>query len=1028
MTQCLESKSRAAWLIAERAEGLYRDQLDARYRRTDQLFAILLVLQWSLAYTFAVLISPYAWDGESVALHVHVWASILLGGAIVSLPLALALYRPGETVTRHVVALGQMLMGALLIHLAGGRIEVHFHVFGSLAFLALYRDWKVLITASAVVAADHFLRGIIWPQSVYGILTVSPSRWLEHASWVVFEDIVLIRGCLLSLGELREIALRQAELEAARAKVEQTVQERTADLSRANEALTRQAAELRESQTLMSLVIETAPDAIVTIDQENRVVEFNPAAERMFAHAKTEASGRRLDELIIPPAHRQEHLDAVARCLENGNGRSVGLCREMTALRADGSEFPVEFTFNSVSRQGLAPLFVSFIRDITSRKLAEESLRDAAETALAASRAKSEFLANMSHEIRTPMNGVIGMTELTLETELTPRQRDYLGLVKTSAESLMTVINDILDFSKIEAGKLSLDAVPFALRTVLDETLQVLALRAHAKGLELACRVASDVPDALVGDPVRLRQVLVNLIGNAIKFTEQGEVIASFALERDGLDGITLRVAVADTGIGIPTEKLRTIFQPFEQADGSTTRRFGGTGLGLTISANLVELMGGQIWVESKPGIGSTFWFTVRLRVPSQDVACASESNQVQLEGLLVLIVDDNATNRIILNELLTNWGARPIAVDGGPAALDALRAASARGEPIPIALIDGMMPGVDGLDLAEQIRREPWISRVRLLLLTSAGQVEDVARYRALEISACLTKPVRQSELFDALMKAMTRWSRPEDVRGAPPTIEDPRDPVAARTELQILLAEDHPVNQKVAVRMLQHEGHSVVVAANGREAVELLERGSFDLVLMDLQMPEMDGFEALCAIRERETKTGAHVPVIALTAHAMQGDRERCLRAGFDGYLAKPIRRADLEEALSGLEHDRPGTPELADSVLAGLNRICTGDDDFARELAETFLESAPSCLAGINAALRDGDLAALATHAHGLNGISRSIGASELASACGELERAGRRADWNAARPAATRVYNSWRRVRAALEQLLVVEIDK
>jgi len=1028
MTQWMATEPGPAKSTVDRADRMYREQLNAGYCRIDQLFAILLVQEWLIAIAFALWLSPYAWAGESIALHVHVWAAIILGGAIVSLPVTLALMRPGAATTRHAVAIGQILMSALLIHLGGGRIEVHFHVFVSLAFLALYRDWKVLITASVIVAVDHFLRGIYWPRSVYGIATISPWRWVEHSAWVVFEDMVLIRGCLQSLRELHEIAFRQAELETAHARVELTVQERTADLYRANEELTRQAAELRESQALMASIVETAPDAIVTIDHLSRVLEFNPAAEGIFGYSKGEVVGRRLDGLIIPPAARKAHNDGLAQYLATSEGRAIGRRIEVTSINACGTEFPAELTINPVNRQGLPPLFVGFIRDITARKIAEESLRDAAQTAQAASRAKSEFLANMSHEIRTPMNGVIGMTELALDTELTSRQREYLGLVKSSADSLLTVINDILDFSKIEAGKLSLHQVPFALRAALDETLQALALRAHTKGLELACRIGLDVPDALIGDSGRLRQVLVNLIGNAIKFTERGEVIAGVAVENAGSDEVTLRVAVADTGIGIPADKLRTIFQPFEQADGSTTRRFGGTGLGLTISAKLVELMGGRIWIESEPGVGSTVWFTAKLGVQSHDASCRSEPNLPQLEGLPVLIVDDNATNRLILKEVLTSWGARPIALDCGPVALDALRSAAARGEPIPIALVDGMMPEMDGLDLAEHIRSEPWIAAVRLLLLTSAGQPEDMTRCRALKISACLTKPVRQSELFDAVMKAMAPWDPPEEIPHPHFDASALSGPVSAQRGFRVLLAEDHLVNQKVAVRMLQHQRHSVVVAPDGRLALEALRNGRFDLVLMDLQMPEMDGFEALKAIRDREAVTGEHMPVIALTAHAMHGDRERCLRAGFDGYLAKPICRADLEEALAALDLGTPDMPDPEHEILTGLTEICGGDDDFARELAESFLESAPVCLVGIDTALRNGDLRALAAEAHALNGISRTIGAADLAKACKQLETAGIRAELNAAATAATRLGEAWERVRTALENLLVLEVEK
>jgi two-component system sensor histidine kinase/response regulator len=1010
---------------AERAAQRFKQLLKVGHSRTDYLFAFLLLLEWSGAVAFALLVAPDTWAGDAVALQANVWAAIVLGGEIVGLPIVLALVMPGRAVTRHVVAVSQMLMSALLIHLSAGRIEAHFHVFGSLAFLALYRDWKVLISASIVVALDHFLRGIFWPMSVFGSLTVSPWRWAEHSAWVVFEDVVLIHGGFQSLRELRELASRQADIEVANASMEQEVQDRTAELRLANGELTRQAAELLESKNLMASIVETAPDAIVTINHRGRVTEFNPAAEAIFGYDKRESIGRHLEELIIEPSR----YDALNGLFTGGEIAFVRCGFEAAALRSDGTEFPAELTITSVDRAGASPLYVGFLRDLTSRKLAEESLRQAAEIAQAASRAKSEFLANMSHEIRTPMNGVIGMTELALDTELTPRQREYLGLVKSSADSLLTVINDILDFSKIEAGKLSLDFSPFSLRNALDETLQALAVRAHSKGLELACRIAPEVPDAVIGDLGRLRQVMVNLVGNAIKFTERGEVVASVALEESADETVNLRIAVADTGIGISAQNVHAIFRPFEQADGSTTRRFGGTGLGLTISSKLVELMGGRIWVQSEPGVGSTFWFTVKLGLHPHDASSCGEPEVPLLEGLPVLIVDDNATNRLILEEVLKNWGARPTAVNCGSAALEELRAALDRGEPYPIALVDGMMPAMDGLELAGLIRGRPAIADVRILLLTSAGQPDDTSRCRALDISACLTKPVRQSELFDALMKGMAFWNRSERVHPPRHTAGQRLGPLTALEPLNVLLAEDHPVNQKVAVRMLQHQGHKVAVASDGRQAIVALEAGRFDVVLMDLQMPEMDGFEALREIRAREPLTGRHIPVIALTAHAMQGDRERCLEAGFDGYLAKPIRQADLHKVLQELKHDEgPDMSENQQPVLVGFSEICGGDDDFARELALSFLESAPGCIAGIETALESGDLRALTAQAHGLSGISRTIGAKQLATVATDLEAAGRGADLAAAANLAPGLSAAWDQTRAALEQLLLVEIQK
>jgi PAS domain S-box-containing protein len=1037
------AKTGSGQSVVDRTDELFTEQLRAGYCRADHLFAGLLILEWAAAESFALMVSPYSWSGVSVSIHVHVWAAMLLGGGIVSLPIFLALVRPGEASTRHAVAIGQMLMSALLIHLSGGRIETHFHVFGSLAFLTLYRDWRVLITASAVVALDHFVRGIFWPRSVYGVLTASPWRWVEHAGWVVFEDIVLVRGCLQSLKELRELACRQTEVETAHAGVERLVEERTAKLEQLNAALNAEVAErrraegeARERQHFVESLAQANPSIIYLFDMdEHRTTWVNNRVSALLGYRPDEVDTKGYDALILELTHPEDARrlglhDPKSRAAHLGDGRMQEF--EFRARHADGRWrwFRARELVFRHTEDGRPIQLIGTADDISDRKEAEDVMRKAKEAAEAASRAKSEFLANMSHEIRTPMNGIIGMTELALDTELSPRQREYLGLVKSSAESLLTVINDILDFSKIEAGKLSLNSIGFGLRDALGNTLQTLALRAHAKGLELACRIAPEVPEAVIGDDGRLRQVLVNLVGNAIKFTERGEVVVNVAAEELDAERVILRFAIADTGVGISSDKLQTIFEPFEQADSSTTRRFSGTGLGLAISVKLIAMMGGRIWVDSLPEVGSTFWFTVALGVPPQGTSCHDriEPDLPGLEGLPVLIVDDNTTNRMILSEVLANWGARPVAVANGPAALEALHAAAVGGQPFVVALVDGMMPEMDGLDLAENIRSEPAITEVRIMLLTSADRPEENTLCQDLQISACLTKPVRQSELFDALMKVLASSDRLCVSRANQCDPGDHTAPTSGVGGLLILLAEDHPVNQKVAVRMLERLGHAVVVTPDGRQALGALQAGGFDVVLMDVQMPEMDGFEAIREIRRREAAEGGHIPVLALTAHAMQGDRDRCLDAGFDGYLAKPIRQADLQAALMTLESNAlDGRARASDqTALAGLNAICGSDDAFARELAESFLESAPRCLAGIEDALHSGDAGKLAAEAHGLKGISRTIGAEDLANACEPLEDAARCYNFPAAATATARIVSIWETLRLALERFTCSQV--
>jgi len=756
--------------IAARAEEGFLAVHRRRAVWCDRIFAALLAIEWLAAIAASLFISPLAWEGRASAVHLHVLAAVGLGLVVISLPIGLALLRPGTVLSRHVIAAAQMLMSALLIHLSGGRIETHFHIFGSLAFLAFYRDTSVLATATVVVAADHFTRGLLWPDSIFGTSTATWWRWLEHSGWVLFEDVVLFAGCRHGLDEMRISALREARLEAVKAGVEAEVARRTSELSEANARL-----------------------ATTTKD-----------------------------------------------------------------------------------------------------------LEQARDEALRAARMKSEFVANMSHEIRTPMNGVIAMTGLVLDSRLDPEQKECVEMIRRSGEALLSIVNDILDFSKVDAGKMSLETITFELRHAIDDVTELLAEAAQKKGVELGCLLPHDLPAYVSGDPGRLRQVLTNLVANAVKFTPAGDVVVTARTVSERADDVLVRFDVKDSGVGISKEAIARLFRPFEQGDSSTTRRYGGTGLGLAISAKIVALMGGEIGVESEPGAGSTFWFTARLgKAAPPEALPISAKGKADVTGKLFLVVDDNETARAIVHHNLAWCGARVDRAASGAEALEVLRTGWERRTHYDAAIIDVMMPGMDGWELGRTIRADPRLRDLPLVLMTSFGRRGDGDLARRTGFQAYLTKPIRRKVLRDCLAAVL---SLPTPVKGelVPLVSAHALAEAEGRNKARILVVEDNVVNQKVATLALRKLGYRSEVAANGREALEALATARYDLVLMDCLMPEVDGFEATAAIRAKEKAGGPRTLVIAMTANAMKEDRERCLASGMDDYLSKPVRLEDLEEKL--------------------------------------------------------------------------------------------------------------------------------
>ena len=884
------------------------------------------------------------------------------------------------------------------------------------------------------------------------------------------------------VGPIKTLSLRAAEVAKGnlnqKIEIPSSVTDEIGDLVGSFNLMTEGLIKTTVSKRYVDNIIRSMMDTLVIVNPDGTIRSVNQATLDLLGYQERDLVGNPLGSLLVDEADGRTSLEQ-AGASEGSPGKSLSgqSCPdqppqdqpitglpvagvpetfvERVYIAKDGRRIPVSFSSSvMVNDDGTVEGIVCVAQDITERKSAELELKTAKDSAewanceltdtnrhleeatkvaqdmtaqaKSANAAKSEFLAMMSHEIRTPLNGILGFSQLLLEDEvLNKEQRDFVETIYSSGAALVTVINDILDFSKIEAGRMDLEKIDFDLVSVVESIGDILKQRTDEKGIELSCFVDHRVPTRLWGDPGRLRQIMLNLAGNAVKFTEKGEVAVEAKLDAETQDTATIRFEIRDTGIGIPEDRQAVIFDKFTQVDGSTTRRYGGTGLGLAISKRLVEMMGGEIGVESEAGKGSMFYFIVEFPLQKGPAMKTMLAEIVDIEGLRVLIVDDNARSRQLLEEMLTPWHMRPKSVGGGEAALKEMEEAHRAGEPYVMGIIDGGMPEMDGFRLCEHIKSNKDLAGTVLILLTSGGRTGDGARCRELGIAAYLMKPIKQSDLWEAVMLTLGKRDRGAEQ----PLLVTQHTLRENRRSLHILVAEDSPVNVNLVVRMLEKRGHTLVVATNGREALIALEKDRFDLVLMDVQMPEVDGFEATAAIREKEKKSGGHIPIIAMTAHAMKGDRERCLETGMDGYVSKPIRAQELLEAVENIASGevRPkvgvaGVRQDQDVIdwLGALAHL-EGDVELLKEIAGMFVEQCPSLVSRVREAVAHRDPVEIERAAHTVKGSVGNFAAKAAFEAAMRLEQIGRNGPLDEAESACAKLEDELERLKPALVAL-------